>query len=886
MKNTTIRLNQTRNTSCPIIYFTTFWSIILWLVSCPIMGQAKLQKQLTEKEYHLWGDLNLSDISPKGDWISYKIGYESGIDTLFVKEVKGDKIYTFPKTYYGIFSASGWYAAPTSEGLKLVELKTGNTHTIPDVKSFAFTASGNELALLIAGKKIDPQLKIMEPDGKTISIISGATEFAMNPSNDKLVYATSNGDESTAGIVEFKNKIQQTIIPTGDAKGYFHNLVWEDHGKAVAFLRKRDNLTNTENNSLVFFTISKGKSHELIPEFTSDFPKKGHIVPVDRYKLTISDDLERVFFSIDDFENPEEVSDNQLQIWNANDKYVFPQRQYLKDSRKTKVAVWWPDTNRFLQINSDEVPLVMLAGNQKYAVTCDPKAYEPQFAYSGPKDFYIKNLQTNESKLLLKKQSTYIMYTLPSPGGKYITYFHRGNWWVYDILKDKHKNITAAIGLRFDDEENDMPGQGDAYDLVGWTQSDKTVLIYDQFDIWEINPETGSHKRLTKGREKNIRFRIADTKKSNQKPNFDGGYGKSIELEKGLLLQAASDDGNSGYFKWTPHLREQKITYKSSRIDQLLQRDQTFIYREQRFDLSPRVMKHSSKREETLIQSNPQQQEFSWGATKPFTYQNASGKTLRGFLCFPSEYEPGKKYPMIVHIYQRQFRDLHTYTNPEEYPSIGFNVTNFTSKGYFVLYPDIQYEIGNTGHSAVECTEAAVKKVIELGVVDEKKIGLIGHSFGGYETDFIITQSNIFAAAISGSAATDLNSFYLTLNWTTGKPDMWRFEDHQWRMEKSLFEDRERYKTNSPITYVENIKTPLLSWTGQEDLQVDWHQSIELYLALRRLSKKHILLLYPKESHELFKPENQRDLSKKMQQWFAYFLKGESPADWISKGLK
>ena len=164
--------------------------------------------------------------------------------------------------------------------------------------------------------------------------------------------------------------------------------------------------------------------------------------------------------------------------------------------------------------------------------------------------------------------------------------------------------------------------------------------------------------------------------------------------------------------------------------------------------------------------------------------------------------------------------------------------------------------------------------------------GLIGHSFGGYETDFIITQSNIFAAAIAGSAATDLNSFYLTLNWTTGKPDMWRFEDHQWRMEKSLFEDRERYKTNSPITYVENIKTPLLSWTGQEDLQVDWHQSIELYLALRRLSKKHILLLYPKESHELFKPENQKDLSKKMQQWFAYFLKGESPADWISKGLK
>jgi dipeptidyl aminopeptidase/acylaminoacyl peptidase len=734
---------------------------------------------------------------------------------------------------------------------------------------------------------MEPQLKIIEPNGKTIRIIPGATEFAMNPSNDKLVYAARNGNESTAGIVEFKKKIQQTVIPTGNTPGYFHNLVWEEHGKAVAFLCKRDTVAKTENNSLLFFNISKEKVYELIPEVATDFPKEGHITYSNSYNLTISADLERIFFSIENRNIQDKASDDQLQIWNGNDKYIFPQQQYTKDSYKTKVAVWWPNNNRVQQINSDELPLVMLAGNHKYAITCDPKAYEPQFDFSGPKDFYIKDLQTNESKLLLKKQSTYMMYTLPSPGGKYITYFYQGNWWLYDILKDKHKNITAAIGVRFDDEENDMPDESNAYDLAGWTQGDKTVLIYDQFDIWEIETETGNYKRLTQGREKKIRFRIADTQKSNLKPNFDGGYGKSIELQKGLLLQAAGNNGNTGYFMWTPILGEQKITYQSSRIDQILQGDQAFIYREQRFDLSPRIMYHSAKRnEKVLVHSNSQQQEFGWGSAKPFGYLNASGKTLRGFLCYPANYESGKKYPMIVDIYERQFRDLHTYTNPEEFPTIGFNATNFTSKGYFVLYPDIQFEMGNTGHSAVECTVAAVKKVIELGVVDEKKIGLVGHSFGGYETDFIITQTNIFTAAISGSAATDLNSFYLTLNWTTGKPDMWRFEDHQWRMEKSLFEDRERYKTNSPLTYAQNIRTPLLSWTGQEDRQVDWHQSIEWYLALRRLNKKHILLLYPKEPHVLNKPENQRDLSKRMQEWFAYFLKDESPADWISKGIK
>ncbi|UUF13135.1 MULTISPECIES: alpha/beta hydrolase family protein [Flavobacterium] len=164
--------------------------------------------------------------------------------------------------------------------------------------------------------------------------------------------------------------------------------------------------------------------------------------------------------------------------------------------------------------------------------------------------------------------------------------------------------------------------------------------------------------------------------------------------------------------------------------------------------------------------------------------------------------------------------------------------------------------------------------------------GLIGHSFGGYETDFIITQTSLFAAAVAGSAITDLTSFYLSIGTASGKPDIWRLESQQWRMGKSLYEDRAGYNRNSPIEHVKNITTPLFSWTGGSDKEVHPEQSIEFYVAMRRLKKQHIMAVYPEEGHTVNNPANQKDLSIRLHQWFDYYLKDEAPAAWIKEGIK
>ena len=257
-------------------------------------------------------------------------------------------------------------------------------------------------------------------------------------------------------------------------------------------------------------------------------------------------------------------------------------------------------------------------------------------------------------------------------------------------------------------------------------------------------------------------------------------------------------------------------------------------------------------------------------------YKSPKGINLEGILYYPDDYQSGKKYPMIVRIYEKQSKNFHHYHNPSQYNADGFNPRNYTSQGYLVLYPDITYTMGNPGISATECVISAVDAVLKKEVVEKENIGLIGQSFGGYETAFIISQTDIFAAAVAGCPATDLTSFYFNMGWNQGKPDMWRFEDQQWRFGFSYYEDPQAYMRNSPLHQAEGINTPILLWSGRKDVQVAHEQTMEFYLALKRLNKETTLLIYPEEAHGNMNPVNQNDLSIRIHNWFEEHLNNNS----------
>jgi dipeptidyl aminopeptidase/acylaminoacyl peptidase len=236
---------------------------------------------------------------------------------------------------------------------------------------------------------------------------------------------------------------------------------------------------------------------------------------------------------------------------------------------------------------------------------------------------------------------------------------------------------------------------------------------------------------------------------------------------------------------------------------------------------------------------------------------------------------------MIVYIYEKQTAIRHRYVNPTLLNGSILNASIFASQGYFVLYPDIVYTVGSPGFSATDCVTAATRAAMAMAPIDKNKIGLIGHSFGGYETNFIVTQTDLFAAAIAGSSLSDFISGYLSVNWDTKNTNSWRYEFQQMRMGKTLFENYEGFQRNSPINFVSNVITPLLTYTGTEDTNVNPYQTMEFYLALRRLKKEHVMLLYPKENHTMQGRENQIDLTNKISEWFGYYLKEEKKPQWF-----
>ncbi len=309
-------------------------------------------------------------------------------------------------------------------------------------------------------------------------------------------------------------------------------------------------------------------------------------------------------------------------------------------------------------------------------------------------------------------------------------------------------------------------------------------------------------------------------------------------------------------------------------------------YRVQDFDDSPDYFVGGARLEHPTqaTHTNPFQKDYAWGRSKLVEYHNAQGRRLQGALFYPANYDSTKTYPMIVYIYEIRSPSVHQYVVPSERNY--YNWTVFTQNGYFVFQPDIVYPIKrNPGLSAVDAIVPAVKSVLARGHVDPKRVGLVGHSWGGYQTAFTVTQTNIFAAAVAGAPLTDLFSMYLSIYWNSGGTDARIFEISQGRMGTPFWKDIKDYQANSPVFHIENLNTPLLVEDGTHDGAVDFNQAVEMYNAARRARKNMVLLVYLGQNHGLSDKTDQIDYHRRILEWFNHYLKGAPAGDWITKGV-
>ncbi|KAF2334583.1 S9 family peptidase [Flavobacterium nitrogenifigens] len=852
------------------------------LVTCPqLWGQAKQKKIMTVKDYDLWSTLSPGQLSGNGNWSSYALNYynrNSNADTLFVQHNSSRKKYSFPGAKDGKFNGESDFACIVKDSLIVQNLKSGKTFSAPCNTDFNFSADHKFLAIftLQSGKKF--KLEIRNGQGMIIREIPDINNYIFDPEKNGIAYCFEKDNAYGVEIIQFKNTIEVTKV-IEDYEVPLLGLVWKNN--TIAF--NEDKISDSRLHS---FNISKNRLSTMDPKTTAGYPNGMKVSNPKYQKMILSTDGKSVFFWLKEKPTASDAIDPAaVQIWNSKDRLLFDFRKYKGDYRlNSKMAIWSVEGNKVQQITDREYPLGFLSADYKHAFIYDPAAYEPNTNQSQPFDLYVQDLDTGKRKLVIAHRTGDFL-PLGSPDGNFLFYTKSKQCWVYNVSKDSHTIITEGLSESFFHEDYNMPIEAPSYGIGGWTKNNE-IILYDKYDLWSISLDGTVKKRLTKGREMQKSYRI---KVFNSDPYFSLTESKKhfLDLNKGFLLQTSNrETGQSGLSYWNLKNGMKDLVWENKKIDEIKKADNKdiYLYTDQSFELSPRLMVFNHKSTE-IIQSNPHQKNFYWGRNEPIEFQ-VNGVKAKGFLCYPPDFKAGLKYPMVVHIYERQFSYMNEYVNPSLLTEDGFNVTNVINNGYFVLYPDMVYDYGNLAESVTKSVLSAVDEVIKKGDVDSSRVGLIGHSFGGYETDLIITQTSRFATAVAGSAWTDLVSSYLYVSGSRRQPDFYRAEENQLRIGKSLFEDMHSYLKNSPVLLAPNVETPLLGWVGENDRHIHSLQSMEFYLAMRRLEKEHTLLVYPNEGHEMGTEENAEDLNVRILQWFNRYLKNGKHQDWMNADFK
>lgn len=906
--------------------FLPFLTILLLL---SFSGWAQQKKTLTPDDYGKWQSLANTDLSPNGEWVAWLVTSQEENDTLYVKNRLSAKLYKLE--FAGNFEFSGdnqWIAYQIgvsykeSEKLKeqklpirykmgLLHLATGKKQVVQDVSAFSFSRNGKFLAISLDPPKENKDkgavLLVKNLADSSTHTIGNVTAYAFNKKSDYLAYIIESANIA-GNSVELYNLNTSTLKVVASDTCKFSKLGWQKEGEGFAFFKTFKSENFEEENAVVYSYINLYKAPVLKifdPTKAKGFPDSMRIYNASN--LALSNDMTAAVFGIKSWTAKPKKDDKKavdtskakgdsskavaaktpaprkeklaaVDVWHWKDTEIQPRQKvtYPQDKELSYVSVWNMDNNSFFQLTQEETPSFQLSDNKKFAVIATNKKYKPAFKEDFA-DYYLVNTRTGERKLLFEKSLVgFFVSPQLSPEAKYLVYFKDKNWWSYNTATGQAINLTEKAGATFWNTRDDHPATKPPFGFGGWLKGDKDVYVYDEYNVWVLALDGKSARKITDGEKEEIQYRVSrvefeDPFLDDTKPVFLSTYGDKSKkfgyskLEKGKVSSLLFEDD------MVARLGKAKDA-------------SVFTYVKQDFNVSPQLFVTDNFTSNKLVAgTNPQQDSFYWGKSELVNFTNKKGKQMQGALFYPANYEPGKQYPMIVYIYEILSNTVHAYASPSVRGS--YNTANFTTNGYFIFRPDIVYDINEPGTSAVDCVVPAVEQVLKTGMVDKNKIGLMGHSWGAYQTSFIVTQTNIFKAACAGAPLTDLISMSMSIYWNSGSPDQKIFETSQGRFDGPWYDRMEAHIKNSPMFNADKIKTPLLIAFGDKDGAVDWHQGIEMYGTLRRMEKEHVLLVYADENHGLAKRENQIDYQQRQKEWFDHFLLGKPAAKWITEGV-
>lgn len=821
-------------------------------------------------------DLRSGDVQKIPRVLSYKLGKDGG-DWLVWSSC--DTTYISPKALKD---------KEAGKPLVIRQLSTGRQTIVDWVRSYTISRTGQRLAAWTKPHDSDSlavggMFLMNFPDTARITLLEdqkfyGTPVFSYE--GDKLAFTASmDSTETGTRRCDLYNVDLAAASPVAE-KLYIIPTVNANARPTVMPPRitdesKRDSLTAVAHNKLAALM---GDSI-FINQYTEPvYSNNGKRLIAGVAKYVAPDDT-----TIVDFEQPE------LDIWRWDAPMTPPQEKFnLEKSRKATfplVIDLASGKQELLTKSSLEQVVAPDRWDADWAMVRDPEPYviSQQWNYSAPEDLYIVNVNTGRRQ---KVTTVSIENSDISPAGKFVYWFQDRKYYAYDIATGQTACLTDAIEVPLWDEDQDIPMARNAYGVMGWTAGDAALLVYDRHDIWSLDP-TGKKEpvNLTKGegRKKNYRFKYVKT--DPEKRYFDPGD----EVLLDVFDYASKENGLATMKIGAPVAPTVKVLdkYKFTQIYKAKDAS-VYAFNKSNFNTSPNVWIATGGNfagAKCVTDANPQMKEYRWGDAQLVKWYAYDGRLTEGVLYTPEDLDPDKKYPMLVVFYETNSEELYRHYVME--PSWSWvNYPFYVSRGYVVFVPDVHYTPGVPGESAYNSICSGVEYLLDkYKFIDADRIGIDGQSWGGYQTAYLVTRTNMFACAGSGAPVSNMTSAFGGIRWGTGDSRQAQYECGQSRIGRNLWEAPELYIANSPIFKADRVNTPLLIMHNDEDGAVPWYQGIEYFMALRRLGKPVWMLQYNGEAHNIRARKNRKDITHRLQEFFDHYLKGDPMPLWMEEGI-
>lgn len=897
---------------------------VLVLFILPAIAQKKV---LDHSVYDSWKSISNITSTNDGRYAVAVISEQEGDSYLLIKDVQKKREFIIPRGYsYAIAPDQKRVVllikAPfadtrqakikktaadkmPNDSLAIVTLDNFQIIKIPNAKGYKI---GKDFSDYVA-YAIDDSVKITAKKKFKVSsvvlrnLVSSQEDTIKNTSD----YIISRNGKSLAAILKPNDKdsvslkgvlfidldkLDKRIVSKSNT--IYKSLTLSESGAKLGFLATADS-TKKEIKDYALFYFDKLLDSAIViaDKNTTSMPEKWNVS--ENYNPVFSKNEKRLLLGIAPVPLPKDTTvpdfeKAQLDIWHWQESLIQPVQLVQRDRKLKQTYLSYIDlasSNKFYQLATEDMPRVMITdeNNGKYAYGFSDLNYlfETQWDITArsTNDVWLIDLENNTTKPIKTKLEG---YSIPSPQGKYLSWYDikERQYYVYSAEEGAEKCLTCGLNVNFWDEKYDMPSPPSPYGYAAWTENDEAILIYDAYDIWKIDP-TGKKApvNITQniGRNNKLTFRYVRTDPES----------RFIKPKENILLSAFDNTSKEkGCYELTNKGKLKKLVMDKYTYGYPIKakNKDVYYYTKSNFSTSPDLYVTTNlwKEEDKLSDINPQMREYNWGTAELFSWTTFDGKPSQGIVYKPEDFDPNKKYPVMIYFYEKHSDNLYSYMPPAPSRST-INIPFFCSRGYIVFTPDIQYTDGHPGESAYNSVVSGAQELAKNSWVDKDNMAIQGQSWGGYQVAYLVTRTNMFKAAGAGAPVSNMFSAYGGIRWESGMSRQYQYEQTQSRLGATMWEKPELYKENSPIFFADKVETPLLIMHNDNDGAVPWYQGIEYFMALRRLGKPVWMLQYNKEAHNLRERKNAKDLSIRLQQFFDHYLKGDSIPVWMKTGV-